>query len=113
MESQLLEAPAPTSESLRRAVGLEDLPYLVVADGAGEYDHDFTVCFVKAQTPSDAARIALHPRHGYGRNGKRMFVIHVDDVAVFELAELPQSGWTAIRTGLSEPGEYLVDQDAA
>ena len=58
--------------------------YMVVADGAGEYDVDFTVTWFDATSPEEAAAKAVHPSQGYGkRDGGKLYVIRAECVVAF------------------------------
>lgn len=58
--------------------------YMIVADGAGEYDVDFSVTWIDAPSPEAAAEIAVSPEMGYGRrDGGKLYVIPVEAVAQF------------------------------
>jgi hypothetical protein len=59
--------------------------FMVVADGAGEYNHDFSVVWYEAESPAEAAERAVEPSQGYGRTV--MFVVPAPDVCKFDVYE--------------------------
>lgn len=62
--------------------------YMVVAEGAGEYESDFTVTWFDAASPEEAAEIAISPEQGYGRkDGGKMYVVPADQVTEFDTTQ--------------------------
>jgi hypothetical protein len=61
--------------------------FMVVASGAGEYGNEFDVVWVEAQTPEEAARIAVAPHNGYGnKDGDVLYVCRTECVTRFVTA---------------------------
>jgi hypothetical protein len=78
--------------------------FMVVAGGAGEYHHDFSVVWVEAQTPEEAAEIVTRPENGYGdADGDRIYVCRTECVAAFE---------TRVET-VAKPTQVWVDRGMA
>lgn len=62
--------------------------YMVVADGEGDYDCDFSVTWIEATSATEAAEIAISPEQGYGqRNDGTIYVVPASAVAQFSTEE--------------------------
>jgi len=75
--------------------------FMVVADGAGEYNHDFSVVWIEAEDAEDAAKQAVAPMMGYGHTV--MYVVPVDQVAQFDVYDHSERKVAGVP--LSPPGE--------
>jgi hypothetical protein len=64
--------------------------YLVVINGAGEYQDDYTIHKVVAKTPRDSVDYLIAPENGYGKENDDgiALVVPVKSVAAFLINEI-------------------------
>lgn len=62
---------------------MSGVAYLVVTDGAGEFDSDFSVIVYRTKTPKEAIDSAI--KDGYGK--AVAYVAKLEDVSAFGLGE--------------------------
>ncbi len=82
--------------------------YLVIIDGAGDYEIDFNVLTIVADTPAEAVEKATSSEMGYGRDTDgKVFVVRVSDVSAFLINESHRKVSTPVSTGQLIPAPVL------